>query len=150
MKFDFTYQAVVKSVYDGDTIIVDVDLSSLLELRTLSNSLERIDLGFSVDIPLDWAKLLARGQEKIWLRNQRIRFYGINCPELRTSAGLKAMVYVRSLLPVGSTVLVQTFRVSDRTKQEKYGRYLGVIFLEDMNLNQHLINKGYAVPFMVE
>lgn len=148
----FEYQAIVKGVHDADTITVDVNLASLPELRTLPADATRIDLGFSIDVPLEWAKLLASGEQEIWRRDERIRFYGLNAPEIKdkSGAGIKARDYVRSLLPVNSTITLQTIRVKGRTKQEKYGRYLGIIFLEnDLNLNQRLIELGYAIAFML-
>ncbi len=147
----FQYQAIVKEVHDGDTITVDINLASLLELRTLPADMIRIDLGFSIDVPLEWAQILAYGEQELWIRNEKIRFYGINAPELKdkSGAGIKARDYVRSLLPVGSTITLQTFRVKGRTKQEKYGRYLGVIFLEGSNLSDRLVREGYAKPYMI-
>lgn len=147
----FKYSAIALSIHDGDTLTVDINLASLPELQTLKKDFSRIDLGFSVDIPLEWAELLSTGQQQIWLRSERIRLYGINCPELkdRSGAGIKARDYVRSLIAPGDVLTLQTLRVKTRTQQEKFGRYLGIIFLEnDLNLNQHLLEVGHAVKMM--
>lgn len=85
-----------------------------------------IDLGFNT-----WKKIT-------------VRFYGINAPETRTSdkeekeRGLASKQYVSDMLPVGSYVSV------DILGQEKYGRWLAILYKEDMNINEHLIANGYA------
>lgn len=43
-------------------------------------------------------------------------------------------------------VIIQTIKnPSGGDKQEKYGRYLGVIWLDGVNVNDLLVAKGYAV-----
>ena len=89
----------------------------------------------------------------VWLKKQRIRFYGIDTPESRTSDkvekiyGLMAKEVVLSYLPVGST---QTLR----TKQDgkgKYGRILGEFLIHDaktdaqITLNDFMIREHYAI-----
>ena len=91
----------------------------------------------------------------VWLKKQRIRFYGIDTPESRTSDkvekiyGLMAKEVVLSYLPVGST---QTLR----TKQDgkgKYGRILGEFLIHDaktdaqITLNDFMIREHYAVAY---
>lgn len=113
----FTYTAIIKEVYDGDTITVD------------------FDLGFGV-----------------WMKDQKIRFYGVNTPEVKGSSkesGLKVRDYVRSVLPIGSEVIIET----KKDKAEKFGRWLGVIHvpaLGEVTLNEDLLQKGMAVEFMAE
>ena len=42
-------------------------------------------------------------------------------------------------------VIIQTIKnPNGGDKQEKYGRYLGVIWLDGVNVNELLIAKGYA------
>lgn len=87
----------------------------------------RIDLGFDVHI------------------NQRVRLLGINTPEKNTALGIEASGYVRNLLPLGTTVILQ----SDKSEREKFGRYLArVVFPETKEcLNDILVNKRYAVEY---
>ena len=83
------------------------------------------------------------------LYNNRIRFYGINAPESRTSdpeekvRGLAAKDRVKELCPVGSSVIIKT------TKQGrgKYGRILGEILVEGVSVNQLLVEEGHAVEY---
>ena len=106
------YKALVVSVYDGDTIIVDIDLG----------------LG-------------------IWVRGEKLRFYGINTPEVRgveRPEGLKSRDYLRNLID-GKEIMIKTIK----DKKGKYGRYLAEIFLEAddgelKNVNDHLVSQGYA------
>lgn len=89
-----------------------------------------IDLGFSICHKL------------------RIRLNGINTPETRTKnkeekvKGLAAKARLKELIE-GKIVLVKT----DKSETEKYGRYLGVLFLEGVNVNQQLIQEGHAVQY---
>lgn len=118
----YQYKATVVRVVDGDTVYFDVDL------------------GFQIRMTID------------------VRLYGVNTPEVRgptREAGLKAKAYVENALPAGTTVIVKTY------KAEKYGRYLadvwylpGVtdreqILSQGQMLNQELLDKGLAVPYIL-
>lgn len=68
-----------------------------------------IDLGFST-----------------WISNERIRLYGVDCPESRTSDeaerpyGMAAKGFVQDFLPIGMRVTIKTVK-----NKGKYGRVLG-------------------------
>lgn len=89
-----------------------------------------IDLGFSI------------------VHKIRIRLNGINTPETRTknkeekARGLAAKARLKDLVE-GKIVLVKT----EKSDVEKYGRYLGVLFIESANINQQLIQEGHAVAY---
>lgn len=79
------------------------------------------------------------------MKNQKIRLYGINTPEMRGDEKEQGRVvrdYVRSLC-LGKDVLVKTHK----DKSGKFGRWLAQIYIGDMCLNDHLIEKGYAVSY---
>ena len=85
----------------------------------------------------------------VWMKKQRIRFYGIDTPESRTRDkeekvyGLMAKEFVLSHLPVGSTQVL-------RTKKDgvgKYGRILGEFVIDDTTVNQLLIDTHNAVAY---
>ncbi len=84
----------------------------------------------------------------VWLRNQSIRLYGVNTPEIRGAerpAGLESRLFVLSLMDVGSEVELVT--IKDRTG--KYGRWLGIIKLPDgVILNSAIVENGYGEPYM--
>lgn len=86
--------------------------------------------------------------------SDKIRFYGINAPELRirnenkklveNTKGTETLEIVKSLLKIGDTIVVETIK----DKKEKFGRYLGKIYIkngeEQIFLNEFLLEKGYA------
>jgi micrococcal nuclease len=114
----YEYKAIVKKIYDADTVTVD------------------IDLGFGT-----------------WLKNQQIRLYGINAPEIRgesKEAGIIARDTLIKWIPIGSEIILRTFK----DDKEKYGRWLGEIFVPDeatkelTSINEQLVGGGYAVRYM--
>lgn len=94
-----------------------------------------IDLGFGVFI------------------KQRIRLYGINTPETRTTdleekeRGFAAKQRLTELL--SQEFIVETLL----NKRGKFGRVLGILHIEDedgtrTNINETLVNEGHAVEYM--
>lgn len=106
-KPDFTYNAILKSNYDGDTVTVD------------------IDLGFGVI-----------------LKDQKLRLYGINAPELKgkdKEKGKASRDYLASILT--EKLIIKTYK----DKKEKYGRWLAEVFNEKGDyLNFLMVKNGYA------
>ena len=100
--------------------------------------------GDTVDVDID----LGFG---VWLKKQRIRFYGLDTPESRTrdleekKRGLAAKDRVKEMCPVGSTVTIRT----TKDGRGKFGRILGEIFLEGMeySVNKVLVTEGHAVEY---
>ena len=86
----------------------------------------------------------------VWLRDQRIRFMGIDTPESRTSDkvekvfGTYAKEYVLNHLPIGSTQTLKTFK--DGTG--KFGRILGDFIIEgDKTLIEKMIDEGIGAAY---
>lgn len=115
----YHYIAHVTDVYDGDTITVDIDMGMGL-----------------------------------WQHDVRIRLWRVNTSELRgdeREEGLAVRDFVRDLV-MDRDILLRTIldkRGQDRTG--KYGRLLGEVLVEDgdgrmLNVNQLLLDKGYATP----
>lgn len=78
----------------------------------------------------------------IVMTNQSFRLYGINAPEVtgeERSRGLVSRDKLREML-VGKTVKIQTIK----DKKEKYGRYLAIIFLGEININDWLVENNLA------
>jgi micrococcal nuclease len=75
-----------------------------------------------------------------------LRLYGIDTPELKNPSGKEARKYLQSRLPQGTTIVINTFK----NKYDKYGRWLGELWLESENLNQTLITVGHAIPYFGE
>jgi len=89
-----------------------------------------IDLGFSV-----------------WVE-KRIRLYGIDAPETRTrnleekKKGIETKKRLQELLEANRNVfIVKSHGVG------KYGRCLGTLIIDDVNLNERLLREGYAKEY---
>ena len=73
-----------------------------------------------------------------------IRLYRINAPELSQAGGKEARDYLRSLVPLGALVRVQTHK----NARDKYGRWLGDVWYNGICVNDHLVDSGHAVYVM--
>lgn len=72
----------------------------------------------------------------------KLRLYGINAPELTTTAGKAARAFLSDTLPRTAWALKLK---TQRDKQEKYGRYLATVFLTDgTNVNDLMVDQGHA------
>jgi len=116
----YTYNFKLDRVVDGDTVD------------------GYIDLGFNITI------------------KQRVRLLNINAPESRTrdlkekAMGLRSKEYLKMFLQLGDLV-VQT----KLDKRGKFGRVLGTLILTyasgvETNVNQYLVDNGYAVEKIYE
>ncbi len=87
-----------------------------------------VDLGFNT-----WKKV-------------RIRMVGMNAPESRTrdleekARGIAAKIRLEELLEKRSFIL-------ESQGVGKYGRCLGIIFVNEVNVNKQLITEGHAVEY---
>lgn len=84
----------------------------------------------------------------VTLENQPVRLYGIDTPEIRKklerSKAIEARDALRSLI-LERTVVIRTLK----DDKEKYGRWLGEIWLGDVNVNAWMVGKGHAKYYMV-
>ena len=83
----------------------------------------------------------------IQFKQQKIRLNRINAPEVKGRSkkkGIASRDYLRSLI-LNKEIILQT--IKDR--KEKYGRYLGEVFLEQkksfININDELVKNGFAL-----
>lgn len=79
--------------------------------------------------------------DTIQVDGQSIRFALSSTPELNQPMGEAAKKYVQSICPVGSKVTVDE---DDKQTQGSYGRIVGVVYCNGMNLNQAIINEGFG------
>ena len=73
----------------------------------------------------------------VWLKNKRIRLLGIDTPEMRGDEREQGIV-IRDILRekiLNRKIVLQT----TRDKTGKYGRYLGVIIYDNININDWLL-----------
>lgn len=95
----------------------------------------RLDLGFGIT------------------RETRVRLLGINCPEVHGTtkeAGLAAAAFVESIAKPGDALLVQSRAL--QSASDAFGRALAFVWVgkAESTLNQLLIDKGHAVPYLHE
>jgi micrococcal nuclease len=109
---------------------------------TYNCRIARIVDGDTLDVDID----LGFG---IWKNNERIRLWQIDTPECRTrdkeekKYGLIAKHYVEAHLPVGKTFKLQTL------EKDKFGRYLGAIFVKNRSsINDMLLKANLAVKYV--
>lgn len=76
----------------------------------------------------------------------RIRFLGLNAPELRDPGGLEARDYLAALLPQGSLVWVVSHRLEGAREQDNFARVLATVELMDgKDVGVLLVDSGHAV-----
>jgi micrococcal nuclease len=79
------------------------------------------------------------------LRKQKIRLAYIDTPEIRgeeRDKGLLARDYLRDLI-LDKEITLKTLK----DKSGKYGRWLGIIYYDQTNVNDLLIAEGHAVLY---
>lgn len=102
--------------------------------------LEKIVDGDTIDVTIDLGF-------HIFIHNERIRLYGINTPELRSKfpderqKARDAMSRLTELLP--KEFVIRTIL----DKRGKYGRVLGTLIVENVNINEQLVTEGHAVVY---
>lgn len=74
--------------------------------------------------------------------NVRLRLYGIDTPERGQAGYHEATEAVKRMLPIGSQVVVSTFK-----EPEKYGRFLAVISYGTKDVAWHLVQMGLAKTY---
>ena len=79
---------------------------------------------------------------EMWVRHRAVRLAGIAARELSEPGGKEARDALATILPVGTLVEVMS------TGWDKYaGRLDGVIYLGGQDINQLLVDQGWAVPW---
>ena len=79
--------------------------------------------------------------DTIKVDGQSIRFALASTPEVNSPMGVAAKQYVQQICPVGSTVKVDE---DDGQTQGSYGRIVGVIYCNGVNLNQAVLEQGFG------
>jgi len=82
----------------------------------------------------------------IIIRKEKVRLYGINTPELRgvdeetKAEGIAARDWLQDQLDGADEILIRTHK----DKSGKYGRLLGELLADGINLNETLVELGMA------
>lgn len=82
----------------------------------------------------------------MWMLKQKIRLYGIDTPELRgeeRADGLVAKARLEELV-MNKEILLE----SHLDKSGKFGRWLGTLIVEGVNVNQLLVDEGLAEDYL--
>ena len=111
-------------------------------------TIRRVVDGDTVDVDID----LGFG---IWVRNERVRLYGIDTPESRTrdleekKCGIYAKQCVEAFMPVDSNQTLKTYK----DKVGKFGRVLGEFIIYDpeqdrqTTINEYMIRNKIGVAY---
>lgn len=79
----------------------------------------------------------------VFLKKQKIRLYELNAPEIRGETredGIISRDALRNKI-LQKNIILKTIK----DKKGKYGRYLGIIYYKNENINDWLIENKYAV-----
>lgn len=77
-----------------------------------------------------------------------VRLFGINTPEMNTKTGPQAKAALLGKLVDGIGTYKEVTLLSIKDKREKYGRYLGTLVVDGVNLNEWLVEHGYAKTYL--
>jgi len=75
--------------------------------------------------------------DTIHVNGESVRFALASAPELSGYGGVESRNFIQTICPVGSDVIVDE---DDSQTEESYGRMIGVIYCNGMNLNQELLD----------
>lgn len=82
-----------------------------------------------------------------WIKDERIRLARIDAPEVRGKEkveGKQARDWLRDKI-LGKEILLRTIRSKKGADSKgKYGRYLGEVMINDVNMNDELVRVGHA------
>jgi len=76
-----------------------------------------------------------------WSRGETIRLYGVNTPERFTDAGKAATAWMEEMLGSAEEIRLQTIK----DEEGKFGRWLGIVWADGLNLNEALVETGVGV-----
>ncbi|KKP66103.1 MAG: nuclease [Candidatus Roizmanbacteria bacterium GW2011_GWA2_35_19] len=74
------------------------------------------------------------------------RLYGVNAPEMKESYYKEAVEFTKNLT-LGKEV---AFEQEEKYKEDKFGRELGYVFVDGVNLNIELVRNGLARVVLYE
>jgi len=112
----------------------------MIKLESTSSNLQNHCLGNAGCIPGIVTQVIDGDTIKVY--GKSVRFVLGSAPELDESGGEQARTFIEKICPVGSSVLVDE---DDMNTQASYGRILGVVYCNDMNLNEELVKSGNGV-----
>jgi len=127
----------------------------LVLLLLLSSSLSALDYIYpaKVERVVDGDTIVVRlalGLDVV-LEHQWIRLYDINAWEPKgeqKEKGLEATKYLEERLSKGQIEIeIRPEWSKDKTGKGKYGRWIGIVYIDGVNVNVELIEKGHAEKY---
>ena len=88
--------------------------------------------------------------DTIKIFNKRIRLHGIDTPEKKQICIKNSKEYrcgQEATIALIKKINGKTVVCKVQDKLDRYKRYIGVCFLEDINLNRWMVRNGYAVAY---
>jgi micrococcal nuclease len=79
--------------------------------------------------------------DTIKVHGKSVRFALASAPELNEFGGIESKEFIESVCPVGSTALVDE---DDKQTKGSYGRIIGVVYCNGLNLNEELLESGFG------
>jgi len=79
--------------------------------------------------------------DTVEVNGQSIRFALSSTPEMNNDKGILAKAFVENLCPTGSQALVDE---DDKQTQGSYGRIIGIVYCNGINLNEAVLDAGYG------
>jgi micrococcal nuclease len=86
----------------------------------------------------------------VWIKKQRIRLLGIEAPEPKGATrpeGERATEFLKSLID-GKTIILRTVKGNDGgDRDDSFGRWLGTVYLNGVDVNAEMIDSGHAARY---
>ena len=104
-------------------------------------SIDRVVDGDTVDVTIDLGFKI--------FHKARVRMYGIDTPESRTrdldekARGILSKSFLQDALVQSNKVIIKT----QKDAKGKFGRILGELYVNDININQLMVDKYLAVAY---
>ena len=138
-------KGTVKSVYDGDTILISPVSSKATELVTY-NATQHI---IPPDNITDEGKIYTSPVGMAGI--QSVRLVGIDAPELKTKEGdiLEEGNKSRRFLDELCGKKEVVFDIDDCRQYDQYDRILAMVYANGTNLNQEMLKNGSAIPLII-
>ena len=85
----------------------------------------------------------------VWLHKERVRLYGIDTPESRTSDEVEKIYgnMAKDFLIKWTESGNVTLKTHKYDAKGKFGRILGELWYNDVNINQKMIEESHAVAY---
>ena len=106
-----------------------------------SCSIDKVVDGDTVDVTIDLGFKI--------FHKARVRMYGIDTPESRTrdleekQRGIMSKTFLGDTLAQSNNIIIKT----QKDAKGKFGRILGELYINDININQLMIDKYLAVAY---